>query len=80
MKIPRRGFIGSSLVALADGSLAVANSKSGSQKKSGKGVQREADPSAKPPLVISTWPFGKPANDRTLEVFRSGKSGLDAAP
>lgn len=72
MKIPRRVFVGSSLAAIAGGPLIAANSKPGPN------ARREADASAKPPLVISTWPFGKPANDRTLEVFRSGKSGLDA--
>jgi len=72
MKIPRRAFVGSSLAAIAGGPLIAANSKLGPK------VRREADARAKPPLVISTWPFGKPANDRTLEVFRSGKSGLDA--
>lgn len=72
MKIPRRVFVGSSLAAIAGGPLIAANSKPGLN------ARREADASAKPPLVISTWPFGKPANDRTLEVFRSGKSGLDA--
>lgn len=30
------------------------------------------------PLVISTWPFGKPANDRALEILQSGGSTLDA--
>jgi len=30
------------------------------------------------PLVVSTWPFGKPANDRALEIIASGGSGLDA--
>lgn len=30
------------------------------------------------PVVISTWPFGKPANERALEVLQGGGSGLDA--
>ena len=30
------------------------------------------------PLIVSTWPFGKPANERALEVLRAGGSGLDA--
>lgn len=30
------------------------------------------------PLFISTWPFGKQANDRALETIRSGGSTLDA--
>ncbi len=30
------------------------------------------------PLVISTWKFGQPANDRALQVLQSGGSTLDA--
>ncbi len=30
------------------------------------------------PLIISTWPFGKPANERALEIFREGGTALDA--
>lgn len=30
------------------------------------------------PLIVSTWPFGKPANERALEIFKSGGSPLDA--
>lgn len=30
------------------------------------------------PLIVSTWPFGKPSNERALETFRSGGSALDA--
>lgn len=30
------------------------------------------------PLIISTWPFGKPSNERALEIFKSGGSTLDA--
>ena len=30
------------------------------------------------PLIVSTWPFGKPANERALEIVQSGGSGLDA--
>ena len=30
------------------------------------------------PLIISTWPFGKPSNDRALSVFKNGGSALDA--
>ena len=29
-------------------------------------------------MIISTWPFGKPSNDRALEVFKTGGSALDA--
>lgn len=30
------------------------------------------------PVVISTWPFGRPANDRALATLAAGGSGLDA--
>jgi isoaspartyl peptidase/L-asparaginase-like protein (Ntn-hydrolase superfamily) len=29
------------------------------------------------PLIVSTWPFGKPANERALAVIREGGSTLD---
>ena len=31
-----------------------------------------------PPLVISTWPFGKPANETALATIKGGGSSLDA--
>jgi N4-(beta-N-acetylglucosaminyl)-L-asparaginase len=34
--------------------------------------------SAERPLMVSTWPFGKPSNERAREVLRSGGSALDA--
>ncbi len=30
------------------------------------------------PLIISTWPFGKPANEKALATVQVGGSGLDA--
>ena len=30
------------------------------------------------PLFVSTWPFGKPANEQSLKVFQEGGSLLDA--
>lgn len=30
------------------------------------------------PLIVSTWPFGKPANEKALATVQSGGSGLDA--
>ena len=30
------------------------------------------------PLIVSTWPFGKPANDQALKVLQSGGTPLDA--
>jgi isoaspartyl peptidase/L-asparaginase-like protein (Ntn-hydrolase superfamily) len=29
------------------------------------------------PLIVSTWPFGKPANERALEVIQAGGTTLD---
>jgi N4-(beta-N-acetylglucosaminyl)-L-asparaginase len=37
-----------------------------------------ADLQSAAPLIVSTWPFGKPANERALEVLKSGAGGLDA--
>lgn len=37
-----------------------------------------AELQAKPPLIVSTWPFGKPANEEALAVIRRGGAGLDA--
>lgn len=33
---------------------------------------------AKLPLIVSTWPFGKPANEDALRAFEAGGSALDA--
>jgi len=33
---------------------------------------------ARPPLIVSTWPFGKPANEAALAALQRGGSGLDA--
>jgi N4-(beta-N-acetylglucosaminyl)-L-asparaginase len=64
----RRRFLKRSSITLASGALIAA-----------KGVEPEH--LYKPggvPLVISTWPFGKPSNDRALEVIKAGGSALDA--
>lgn len=64
----RRSFLKQSTVAVAGGALI-----------SSKGVEPEH--LYKPgglPLVISTWGFGKPSNDRSLEVIKAGGSALDA--
>ena len=37
------------------------------------------EPSSAPrPLIVSTWPFGKKANERALEVYLDSGSGLNA--
>src|SRR5437868_4619229 len=42
----------------------------------------EKEPSAiqarERPLLVSTWPFGKPANEAGLKVLENGGSALDA--
>ncbi len=37
-----------------------------------------AQPAADGPVFLSTWPHGKPANERAAEVFKGGGSLLDA--
>lgn len=39
---------------------------------------RAADVKGVKPLVVSTWPFGKAANDEALKVLQAGGSNLDA--
>lgn len=39
---------------------------------------QEAPAGGSRPLVVSTWPFGKPANEAALKALLAGGSGLDA--
>ena len=39
---------------------------------------RAAFPASTGPVFLSTWGWGKPANERAAEVFKSGRSLLDA--
>jgi N4-(beta-N-acetylglucosaminyl)-L-asparaginase len=53
------------------------------QKVAGTAALAAAEVQAAParagePVFISTWPFGKPANERAAEVLRGGGSLLDA--
>ena len=68
MTYTRRKFI--QTTALATGSLALTGS-SGSRIK-------DSEMSAERPVFVSTWPFGKAANERSLEIFEGGGSVLDA--
>ncbi len=67
--ITRRHFLARSPLALA---------------LAGAGCQREqptesmSTPTSQRPLIVSTWPFGKPANEQALATVRAGGSGLDA--
>jgi N4-(beta-N-acetylglucosaminyl)-L-asparaginase len=64
MNMSRRKFVGHAALGLAAGA-AVA--------------QAQPDPAkGEVPLVVSTWPFGKPANDVALKILLIGGSILDA--
>ena len=41
-------------------------------------IQAAEEPARSLPCFVSTWPFGKPANDIALGTLQSGKSVLDA--
>ena len=58
-------------IAVASGAKAMAQPS--------EGIGR-VDGIARPqvPLIVSTWPFGKPSNEKALEVLNTGGSGLDA--
>lgn len=66
MNLSRRNFVMCSSTALATGSLASA------------GLSAGPFPPGERPLIVSTWPFGQPANEKALEVLQSGGSNLDA--
>jgi len=42
------------------------------------GMRAEELRAEKAPLFVSTWPFGKPANEEALRVFEKSKNPLDA--
>ncbi|MBT3346421.1 MAG: N(4)-(beta-N-acetylglucosaminyl)-L-asparaginase [Gemmatimonadetes bacterium] len=60
----RRQFITSSTAAVVAGNLPAAASVAPTRSQI--------------PLIVSTWPSGKPANDRAIRVFAEGGSPLDA--
>jgi isoaspartyl peptidase/L-asparaginase-like protein (Ntn-hydrolase superfamily) len=68
--VTRRRFLRTSATSFAGGSLLA----SGAQAQ-GNSVEEQ---SARPPVFVSTWPFGKPANEDGLAKLRAGGSGLDA--
>ena len=65
----RRQFITHSSLALA---------AAGAGCQSGHSLKPMNASTPHRPLIISTWPFGKPANDKALAVAQAGGSGLDA--
>ena len=66
-----QGAIASVAALAAQEALAQANS---AMRISAADRHRSADR----PLIVSTWPFGKPSNERALEIFKTGGSALDA--
>src|SRR3954471_17745403 len=70
MPVSRRKFITTAAATTAGGVIA---SRVRAESKAG------ANPGPKErPLFVSTWPFGKPANDKALRVLQDGGSLLDA--
>jgi isoaspartyl peptidase/L-asparaginase-like protein (Ntn-hydrolase superfamily) len=67
MNISRRQFVGgTALVVISNATLPKSLA-----------ADQAADTS-EAPLIISTWPFGKPSNDEALKILMSGGSNLDA--
>lgn len=70
-KMPRRSFLAGAAVTFASGKVL-------QRAAAAEAAHSTADLHAAPPLVVSTWPFGKPANEKALAVLQAGGSGLDA--
>ncbi len=68
--MPRRRFLSGAATALVGGRLI--------QRASGAPMLPLAELSAAAPLIVSTWPFGKPANEKALATLQAKGSGLDA--
>src|SRR5262249_4543312 len=68
MKISRRKFVGHTAIGLVSGV---------SIQTGGSAEPRKPKP-GEVPLIVSTWPFGKPANDAALQALSAGGSIIDA--
>jgi isoaspartyl peptidase/L-asparaginase-like protein (Ntn-hydrolase superfamily) len=68
MKISRRTFLGRTAIGVLGTSLVKETGSEAAEKTKGGEV----------PLIVSTWPFGKPANEAALKVLDKGGSILDA--
>jgi len=69
MNMSRRKFVSRSTAAVAGGTM-LAKLRAAEAPASAAG--------AGGPLIVSTWPFGKPANETALKVLQDGGSLLDA--
>ena len=72
MNISRRKFVGQAAAGVLSGA-ALARAQT-EQKPAALSPGR----TGQAPLIISTWPFGKPANEKALKVLQAGGSILDA--
>jgi isoaspartyl peptidase/L-asparaginase-like protein (Ntn-hydrolase superfamily) len=69
MTMTRRNFMGRAALAVA-GSTTIPKVRSAESHLDGQPGEI--------PLIVSTWPFGKPANDAALKILLQGGSILDA--
>lgn len=69
MNMSRRNFLDQTALALLGGA---ALQGVGAPRASAQGQQ------SLKPVIVSTWPFGKPANEQALRVLQQGGSNLDA--
>ncbi|MBM4014549.1 MAG: N(4)-(beta-N-acetylglucosaminyl)-L-asparaginase [Planctomycetes bacterium] len=72
MSLHRREFLARTSVGLASGALLASGATLGCASSGA------ASGGAGGPLIVSTWPFGKAANDVALAVLQRGGSLLDA--
>jgi len=72
----RRTFLKASTAAVA--SLCTVAHLTGCASHPGSQQPTRSAKTAPRPLVVSTWPFGKPANDKALATLQAGGSLLDA--
>jgi hypothetical protein len=68
MNLNRRAFMATASLATTEGALNQALAQSAG----------DAPPVGTRPLIVSTWRFGKPGNERALAVIENGGSTLDA--
>lgn len=68
--MPRRRFLQGAAVSFVAGQVL--------HQAQGAAATDLAELQSGAPLLVSTWPFGKPANEKALAVIEGGGSGLDA--
>ncbi len=70
----RRGF----LAACAGAAVAATATACRTSDHAGSTAMSAQVPSTSLPLIVSTWPFGRPANEKALQTLLAGGSLLDA--